>query len=201
MQPIVKNLSRLVFMRQEAYRVAGPSPELFGYIRRHGLDTETCLAHADIINVALVRFLSGAPGDETFVFDVDGEPAAVIEALLFDDYRQQVCADLVAWPLDAPELFATAMGRNDGADVLGPQNMIQRHGAPLQVYRTPLAWLQAGCEGCVPLKPGARNWLAHAAGPFLVEDIEHGHEIRVLLGPAARSHRILIKNLPARKAA
>jgi hypothetical protein len=70
--------------------------------------------------------------------------------------------------------------------------MIQRGGRPLVIHRTPLAWLKAGGEGCCLLKPGARHWLRRAGGPFVAQDVEHGREIRDLLGPEASRHRILV---------
>lgn len=189
---LIKNPSRLAFMRSESLRVAGPSPELFRYIRRHRLDLLTANAHAGYLNLALVKFLSANDGAECFVFDQDGQPAAVIEALLIDDAREVFTADLVAWPLTSPEFFATAMGMNDGASVLGPQNMVQWQGTPLLVHATPLDWLKSGCEGCVPLKPFARQWLHRASGPFIVEDVDQGDILMELLGPYASQHEILV---------
>ncbi len=192
MTGLVKNIARLRYMRTEALRVGGFTPEMRQYLKRHNLSLATCIAHAGWLNVALVKFWRGNDGDEAFVFDPDGIPAVVIEAILFDPRRDPVCADLVAWPLNHPEVFATAMGLNDGADVLGPQNMIWRRGAPLKVWRTPLRWLQSGCDGCVLLTPGGRHWLRKAGGPFVAEDVEHGREIRDLLGRDAARHRILV---------
>lgn len=189
---IINATSRLAFMRSESLRVAGPSPELFRYIRQHRLDLRVVNAHSGYLNVALVKFLSNEDEPECFVIDQDGQPAAVIEALLFDHAREPFAADLVAWPLASPEFFSTAMGMRDGASVLGPQNMVQRQGAPLLVHATPLGWLQAGCEGCVPLKPSARHWLHLAGGPFVVEDIEYGDFLMELLGPYASQHEIWV---------
>lgn len=192
MTHLVNNTSRLAFMRNESLRVAGPTPELFQYIRKHRLDVATVTAHAGYINIALAAFMA-----DTFLFDSDGEPAVVIEALLFDLDREQVTADLVAWPVGDPEAFATAMGSNDGAAILAPQNMVQRRGEPLEVHRSPLAWIKAGCSGCVALKPAARHWLHKAGGPLIAEDAEHGRELRELLGANALRHRILIPNMRA----
>jgi hypothetical protein len=189
---LIKNPSRLDFMCHESLRVGGWTPELREYIRRHRLSLGDCMAHAAFLNIALVKFLSSNSGEQTFEFDVDGEPAAVIEALLFDAFREPFTADLVAWPLDDPLAFATAMGANDGADVLGPVNMVQRGGKPLLIHRTPLAWLKAGGQGCCLLKPGAWHWLRRVGGPFIAQDGEHGRELRDLLGTEAARHRILV---------
>ncbi len=189
---LINNPARLAFMRRESLRVAGPTPELFQYIRKHRLDLAMVQAHAGYLNIALAAFMA-----DTFLFDSDGEPAAVIEALLFDHDREEFTADVVAWPVHDPWAFATAMGDRDGAAVLGPQNMVQRGGQPLVVHRTPLDWLQAECTGCVLLKPAAGEWLLKAGGPFIAEDAEHGRELRELLGANALRHRILIPNMRA----
>ena len=78
--------------------------------------------------------------------------------------------------------------------------MVQRGGMPLVIHRTPLDWLKAGCQGCVALKPAARHWLLKAGGPFIVEDVEHGRELRQLLGLDAGRHRILVPKHEARAA-
>ena len=188
---LTRNPQRLLHAQRESLRVGGWTPELRDYLKRHRLNLAEVTAHAGFLNVVLVQFWTGNDGDQSFTFNPDGEPTAVIEALLFDWNREPYTADLVAWPLRAPDQFTTAMGLNDGADVLGPVNMVQRGGAPLKVYRTPLAWLKAGCDGCCPLKPGSRHWLRRAGGPFAVEDVDHGLELRKLLGSDARE-RILV---------
>mgnify|MGYP001806485215 CR=1 FL=1 len=186
--PLIKNQTRLLHARSEALRTGGYSPEMRSYLRTVGLDLSDCIAHAGFLSVALVTF-----SDDSFAFDIDGKPAALIEALLFDWSREQFVADIVAWPVSDPSAFTTAMGSNDGADVLGPAHMVQRCGGPLMIHRTPLAWLQAHGEGCCLLKPGARHWLRRVGGPFVVADVEHGREVRDLLGPDSMRHRILVR--------
>jgi hypothetical protein len=197
---IIKNPSRLDNMRREICRVGGFSRECRNYLKSQLLELASVIAHAGFLTVALAKFYSAETGDHTFVIDLDGEPAAIIEALAFDSDREQVTADYVAWPLADPYAYATALGLNDGADVLGPANMVQRGGKPLVIHRTPLEWLQAGGEGCVMLKPGspvACQWLARAGGPFIAQDIAHGREIRAMLGRVAARHRILVPQAEA----
>lgn len=183
-------------MRRELYAKGELTPELKAYIRLHRLDVPTIEAHAGLIAVCLCKFYGGGnSGESVFQFAADGEPSAVIQALAVDG---RSVMDLVAWPLLQPHLAATAVRE---ADVLGPLNMVRRGGRPLHVYRTPLAWLKAGCTGCVVLNQDwAAYWLDHAGGPFVAEDVQHGREIRELLGEKAGRHRVLVPAIKARAA-
>ncbi len=184
---------RLKSMRQEIYASAGPCPELFSSLRRYGLDLATVQAHAGIYAITLARFWGGDHGDVMFDFDPEGVPTAVIEALQYDEMREQYVADLVAWPLHDPVNFGTVLGPHAGADVLGVEQMVQRGGRPLRVYCTPLEWLQAGCIGCVPLTgAGGRYWLDKAGGPFLVGGLAEGRWLRDYLRTFASRHSIIL---------
>lgn len=200
--PLIKDLPRLLHARAELLRVAGPTPELISYLKRHDLDLKVVLAHAGLLNVALIRYWQGNDGDSSFSFTTDGVPSAVLEAILLDYDGEPATVDLVAWPLHDPDSFATVMGVNDGADLLGTVAMVQRRGAPLRVHRNPLAWLRSGCAGCVPLKPGARHWLRRAGGPFAVATLDEARDLRDMLGAeAAMRSRILVRDSSARAAA
>lgn len=176
------------------YAVAEWSPEAAAYVRRNGLDVAQILAHGGIFAIALCKF-HGPAQDRKFSFDQHGEVSAVIEVLNADGCSTM---DVLAWPVDAPWKFATAIGE---ADVLGAWQMISHGTQPLVVHQTPLAWLQSGCQGCVPLRrPGAGYWLRKAGGPYVAADADHGRELRDLLGAEAASHSILVRRSAGRVA-
>lgn len=184
---------RLLSMRRQLYAIGDVSPEYYAYTRNFGLDHITIQAHAGIFAVVLADFHRDNTGHPRFTFDPRATPAAVIEAILFDQNREPYVADLVAWPLGDPGNIATALSASEGAAVLGAFNMPQRGRTPLRVHPTPLAWIMAGCQGCVPLThAGGRYWLDKAGGPFVVDNIEDGRWLRDLLGPLAARHRILV---------
>ena len=84
----INNPERLAFMRRESVRVAGWSPELAAYLRKHQIDDKVAHAHAGGLNIALVKFMADDSGHLRFDFDIDGEAAAVIDAILFDGIRE-----------------------------------------------------------------------------------------------------------------
>ena len=180
-------------MRQQLYAMGDPTPEFLEYTRDFGLDHKAIQAHAGIFAVVLASAGRDNNGLPIFNFDTEGVPTAVIEAILFDENREPFVCDIVSWTLADPKSVATALGANEGAAVLGAFNMPQRGRTRLWVHPTPLAWLQAKCEGCVPLKEeGARYWLNRAGGPFAVGGLEEGRWLRDLLGPHSADHSIFV---------
>ena len=178
---------RIMQMRHELYCRGEWTPEAGRYVRRLGIDLRYVEAHAGIFAVCLCKFFGGNTGEAIFEFSPEGVPAAVIEAFKADGAS---VVDLIAWPLDDPEQIATA-GRE--ADMLGIWSMLQRGGRPLRVHRTPEGWLQAKCDGCCVINPDwGGYWLDKAGGPFIAEDVQHGHELRHVLGRNAARHRLLV---------
>ena len=127
-------------------------------------------------------------------FDIvdDGEEAAIVEALAEDAVT---IVDLVAWPVGNPVRFATAIG---AAAVLGENvaaNPVTYFAeAPMRLFRTPLAWLQAGCDGAVTLDParGARWLLDLPSKRIAAEDEEHAAEIAVARRRIVDRQRIVV---------
>ena len=126
------------------YGLADPSPASIAYIRAHELDLEEVTAHAGCLAVTNCTF-----GRWCFTFDNAGEPSVVIEVYDDDD---ETPIDLVAWPAERPQTFATALGF---AAVMGAAGVVNpaswAFGQRLRVFRTPLRWSQARCPGVVIL--------------------------------------------------
>ena len=192
--------SKLEWMRQQFYQMAEPCPEWWTLIGQNQIDLELVGPHCGIIAVALCKTYETVDGTTQFDFSANGIPCAVIEANCFrreNGNLNPYTADLVAWPFQAPDSFATALGVGEGCELLGAWNACRSDRSPLLIHQTPLGWLQSGCDGCVILKPGAEHWLRNAGGPFICEDAYHASAIRELLG---HRHQILIPN-SERKAA
>lgn len=195
--------SKLDWMRQQLYQMSEPCPEWWSLIHQNKINPAALETHCGTIGVALCKSLDANNGDRLFEFSSMGIPCVVIEAICFRREGSNInpyTADLIEWPLYAPDSFATALGAGEGCELLGAWSAC-RTDRTLTVHRTPLAWLKAGCEGCVVLKQeGGGFWLNKAGGPFVCEDAEHAKAVRELLGPAGRHHKIFIPNAE-RKAA
>ena len=167
--------------------LAEPVPEFIAYARRPWFDFGTIAAHAGVLGLCLCKFFGSNSGEIVFEFDRDGVQSVVIEALAADGHS---VIDLIAWPINAPWQFASAVRE---ADMLGAWNMVRRGGQSLRVHRTPEDWLAARCIGCVPINlEWAGHWLHRAGGPFIATDIDHGREVRELLGRHAHQHQIRV---------
>lgn len=169
---------------------AEPSREWMEYVRGAGISMPAVYAHCGLLALARCRFIAGQRFDWS---GEDGELAAVIEVVEVER-GEPVTKDLVAWSIDEPSRFGTAMGT---ASILGGDQL--RNPAsffpdqPLPVWRTPLAWVTAGCRGVVLLDEvsGPRR-LAGALGKLLAEDLEHAREIDRLCHPWLDRKRLLL---------
>ena len=179
----------LSLWRQHLYDTAdGMLPGLLRFLGEHGLDHRTVLAHCGILTPARVVFLAS----DRFDFDPeDGVPAIVCEVLGQDG---ETVVDLAAWPQANPAHVATALGVGPAFglwQIDNPASFIG--GAALRVWRTPLRWLQAGCQGCCVLnRRWGGNLLAQAPGPILAEDLAHGRDLRRLMPRRFDLRRLLV---------
>ena len=169
----------LLAARAELVARGDPHQWWLDYIREQRLDVPTVSRFAGLIAVTACVFYDHGRFDFTYPKEREAEPAAVIEALGVDAATP---VDLIAWPLHAPDRFASLFG---DALLLGIDRVGNAAsyfgGQPLQLYRTPLAWLQAGCRGSVIIDPhGAPLVLRGALGRVAGEDIDHARAIQKL---------------------
>jgi hypothetical protein len=162
------------------------------YARANHLDLGRLASeHLLALRILNVRWFAGP----RFEFaDEYASPAVVMEVFEADG---ETVADLVAWQLQRPEKFGTALGRAEALGIGQVDNPATYHaGAPLLVHRTPLGWLQHGCRGTVILNPmSAPRWLGACPGQIAAEDVEHGRELARLLHPYFPPARILVPQL------
>jgi hypothetical protein len=158
---------------------AEPTLTWLDYVRNSAIDLPTVGRFAGLIAVTPCVFYDHGRFDFVLPKDRDAEPAAVIEALGVDS---ATVIDLVAWPVEAPDRFCSLFG---DALLLGVDRVGNAatyfDGQPLQIFKTPLAWLQARCIGAVIIEPnGAGQVLRNALGRVAGEDIHHARAIQKL---------------------
>ncbi|MDX7950492.1 hypothetical protein P7D22_04770 [Lichenihabitans sp. Uapishka_5] len=142
------------------------------YCREYGIDFAATVPACGGVFLAEVE-----PHGRTFEPREGAAIAAWCEALAED---AETVLDVVAWPVEQPAHWWTLSGF---APALGMAHAINgatySFGGALHLHRTPLAWLQAGCNGAVILDPsvGAR-WLLDLPAPRIAaEDDAHACEI------------------------
>ena len=169
----------LMAARAELVARGDPHEWWLDYIRSERLDVPTVARFAGMIAVTACVFYDHGRFDFVLPKDREAEPAAVIEALGADAATP---IDLIAWPLHAPDRFASLFG---DALLLGIDRVGNAAtyfaGQPLQLFKTPLAWLQARCRGAVIIEPyGGSEVLQRALGRVAGEDIAHARTIQKL---------------------
>ena len=91
-------------------------------------------------------------------------------------------ADILAWPVDQPDRWYFL--KDEQVDILGAENVPDalHWRRPLQVWRTPLRWLQEGGKGAVIIRNQfAPSVLLDQELKLVPEDIDHGKKLRRLL--------------------
>jgi hypothetical protein len=129
--------------------------------------------------------------------DAVGAVRAIVHVVYGDDAETPV--DLVAWTRAHPERVlrclraAVALGIDR---IANPASYFA--GKPLQIHRTPLAWLRANCQGIVVLSADGvldrLDRLPARPEPYrlLAEDLDHGVELRRLLAPLRPRVRLFV---------
>lgn len=136
------------------------------------------------------------PDGRSFLPCAGGALAAWCEAIAED---AEAVLDVVAWPVDQPERWWTLGGL---APALGMAHAVNpasyAFGSPLRLHRTPLRWLQAGCDGAVVLDRhmGARWLLDVPASRIATEDQAHARESVAAMDALVRRQRFVV---PARR--
>jgi hypothetical protein len=123
------------------------------------------------------------------------EPIAPEEILHVGDI-----VDLVAWQPSKLECWALRRGAATWLGAIGPQLLDPD---PVPIWRTPLAWLQAGGEGLCLLSQVLHDRQRVLLGirHILAEDVEHGRELRDTLLRPIWQPIISVRTLDDRSAA
>ncbi len=176
--------SALTAARETLYDSSRTTPEFLHYVRHHGLELGRISGFAGATGILPIVDC----GNGRFDWEAPGEliPGFVCEALAEDG---ETIIDLVAWPLERPTTVLTMFGRAPLLGLWEAMNPATYFGGnALQMHRTPLEWLQAGCRGAAVVRPAsAARLLFGIDGAVAGKDRQHAREllhlIRGVVGP------------------
>lgn len=123
-------------------------PRQFDWLRGHGVSDQTLFGGPQIIGIDRI-----VTDGEFFQPDPSGEMAFIMPVA--DRYRFGTSLevdDLVAWQPTTPAHFWVRYG---GVSMMNRFALEDAglDGVPLRVHGSPLAWMKAELDGCVPLVP------------------------------------------------
>jgi len=166
-----------------------------------GAIADVAPAHALIRVSQDTAFEPDEEGGHAFVIPVRVESTVTPEA--FDPaaaVRDGGAVDLVAFHPAKPHRWALRCGNAEWLGAIEPQYL-----APdsVRVWRTPLAWLQAGCRGIVLLSPErvSRYRTLSCLHSIVAEDLEHASELRRILERPWPAPQVITLQTEARHAA
>lgn len=190
MQMINDNLLALV--SETRLRAIAPDPVFFDYVRKHGIDIRTVTEKTGPFMTALIK--DHGSGRFDFEDGSDGRPGFVCVAYGADGTTP---VDLVGWHLANPSHVMSLLGRCGFlglAEALNPLTYL--FDTPLVIHRTPLEWLQAGCEGAAIVTPRVVGWqMVDVPGRMAARDHDHGNELIKIARSIVDVSRIVV---PAR---
>ena len=149
--------------------------------------------------------------DNTFAFDDGGGSAFIVPVRVENavtpeaaDPAEVICdgwiVDLVAFHPDHPARWALRTGAAEWLGSIEPQYLDPE---PVPMWRTPLAWLQAGCRGLVLLSKERESHyrILSSLGEIVAEDHQHATELRQHLGRPWPMPKVMTGTREARRAA
>lgn len=174
---------------QRYYGLAWTDGSTLAYLRQHKIDDEQALRFAGTVSV--IQIADCGAGRFDFPDHGDGLPGIVCEAY---DADGETVIDLVAWPVDRPQYVMTMFGRCGLLGLWHAENPATYiFDAPCQMFRTPLRWLQHGCQGAAVVTPSvAARILIDLPGNIAGEDGGHAHELKKLKAAAATRNSVVV---------
>jgi hypothetical protein len=167
-----------------------PSQDQVRWLLDQGLDADA-LCRPWLISATTVRF-----DGNTFTTDPDGE-----RALTFRATDRGEVVDLIAWNPRSGKLaswYGTAFCLGDLDDILNPASFFA--GSALRVHADPLAWLRAGRDGIVIVKPEFTYAYLRGVPRLSFADASFARQVRAWLQPPQPRVKFLVE-VPAERVA
>ncbi len=166
----------------ELYDLNRPRLKTVDYLAKHGIGINAVAGFCGSPTVLSIMLL---PNQR---FDLPDHGADAVDGMVIEARGEdgETVADLVAWPVANPTDVRTLCGAAPMVGLWAALNPgTYTFGYPLVMHRSPLAWLQANCEGAAVVIPkfATRTFLEirDMGGRIGAEDFDHAHELRRLL--------------------
>lgn len=174
--------SRILNALTEIYDQERPRLATVDYLAEHDIDVNVVAGFCGPPTVLPITLLPNRR------FDLPDHGADTVEGVVIEVRGEdgETVIDLVAWPVADLTDVRTLCGVAPIVglwNALNPSTYFLDH--PLVIHRTPLAWLQADCEGAAVVIPemAARIFLdiRDMGGRIGAQDADHAHELRKIL--------------------
>lgn len=166
------------------------------YLAAHDIDINAVAGFCGSPTVTLISLLPNRR------FDLPDHGAEALDGVVIEaiDADGESVIDLIAWPLSNPSNVHTLLGQARMVGLWGALNPgTYTFGYPLVMHRSPLAWMQADCEGAAVVIPelAARTFLEirDMGGRKGAQDADHAHELRNILKTLVDQVEIVIPKM------
>lgn len=170
---------RILNFLTELYDLERPRLATVDYLAVHAIDINKVAGFCGSPTITPITLL---PNQR---FDLPDHGADTVEGVVIEalDADGETVIDLCAWPVANSTDARTLLGRVSMIGLWAALNpATYTFNYPLVVHRSPLAWLQAGCEGAAVVIPemAARTFLeiANMGGPIGACDLAHQRELK-----------------------
>jgi hypothetical protein len=180
----------------EIYDLNRPRLDTVDYLAEHGIDINAVAGFCGSPTILPITLLPNRRFDLPNHND-EIVAGCVIEARAADG---ESVIDLVAWPVADPADIRTLCGVAPMAGLWSALNPgTYTFNYPLVVYRSPLAWLKADCNGAAVVIPrlAAQTLLdiTDMGGRIGAQDAAHAHELRMILHALVDQVKIVIPKM------
>ena len=185
--------AQLIFELEHAVASLNTNTSMLGKL---GIDLNSIYAMGEVLGLLHIT----PSTDGLYECTEDGKPALIVAALdvpWTGNYKPTVF-DLAAFYPEEPDRWwlrrgeAVVLGQ-DYIDAARDPNRLTP-AEPVPIFRNPLRWLQAGCQGAVLLKPQMAAVALRDVPAVVAEDEVHGRDLaRLLRQPPPGTPRVLVR--------
>lgn len=190
--------SRILLALTEICDLERPRQATVDYLEKQSIDITKVAGFCGSLTVLPITTL---PNNR---FDLPDHGADAVEGVVIEAYGEdgETVIDLVAWPVTDPFDVRTLLGRVSMVGLWAALNPgTYTFNYPLVMHRSPLAWLQANCEGAAVVIPklAVRTFLeiTDMGGRLGAQDAAHARDLQKMIHALVDRAEIVIPKMRA----